>query len=314
MILLTGATGFVGNAILGQLPSDKVVVLGRSKPKGNLCKEFHFGNINESDSYEEALSSVDVVIHSAARAHVMDESSNDPLQAYREVNAHGTLNLANQCAEAGVKRFIFISTIKVNGESTKRGEPFRYNDVACPQDDYARSKAEAEAGLKKISQSTGMEIVIIRPPLVYGPEVKANFASLIELASKNLPLPLGSIYNKRSMVALGNLVDLILLCVEHTNAANQVFLVSDGDDLSTSQLLFKITESFGLKPRLLPFPTSILNFILIALGKRNIASRLTGSLEVDIAYTRETLGWTPPLSVEEGLRLCSNEKEVKSDY
>jgi len=302
MILLTGATGFIGNAVLKQLPAEQVVVFGRTAPKQPTAA-FHAGEISASTDYSAALKEVDLVIHTAARVHMMDEQSSQPLEEFRQVNTQGTLNLATQAAQAGVKRFIFISSIKVNGERSDQ-RVFRYDDQPAPEDAYSQSKAEAEAGLLKLAKETAMEIVIIRPPLVYGPGVKANFASILKLAQKNLPLPLGAIHNKRSMVALDNLTDLILTCISHPAAANQIFMVSDDKDLSTTELLTLLTLAAGKKPRLLPVPQKYLIALATLFGKKTIADRLCGSLQVDITHTRTTLGWTPPLSVEEGIKRC----------
>ena len=302
MILLTGATGFIGNAVLEQLPAEQVVVFGRTAPKQPTAA-FHAGEINASTDFEAALAKVDVVIHTAARVHMMDEQSADPLDEFRQVNTFGTLNLATQAAKAGVKRFIFISSVKVNGERSDH-KVFRHDDQPAPEDAYSQSKAEAEAGLQQLAKETGLEVVIIRPPLVYGPGVKANFASILKLAQKNLPLPLGAIHNKRSMVALDNLTDLIITCISHPAAAAQIFMVSDDRDLSTTELLQMLTEAAGKKPRLLAVPQKYLIAIATLFGKKTIADRLCGSLQVDISHTRQVLGWTPPLSVEEGIKRC----------
>ncbi|GHD53890.1 hypothetical protein GCM10008110_27940 [Marinobacter persicus] len=245
-----------------------------------------------------------VVAHTAARAHIMKDEVPDPLAEYRKVNVEGTLNLARQAAEAGVSRFIYISSIKVNGEQTPLGKPYTAEDVPAPEDPYGVSKLEAETGLHKIASETGMEVVIIRPPLVYGPGVKGNFASMIKLVEKGLPLPLGSIHNKRSLVALDNLVDLIITCIDHPAAANQVFLAGDGQDVSTTELLRGVGRAMGKPARLVPVPAGMLMFGAGLLGKKAVAHRLLGSLEVDISKARNLLGWEPPLSVEEGLRRC----------
>jgi nucleoside-diphosphate-sugar epimerase len=302
MILLTGATGFIGEAVLKQLPAEQVVAFGRTAPKQPIAA-FHAGEISASTQYDAALRDVDVVIHTAARVHMMDDKSVDPLEDFRQINTLGTLNLAAQAAKAGVKRFIFISSVKVNGERSDT-KAFCHDDRPAPEDAYSQSKAEAEAGLRKLAQETGIEVVIIRPPLVYGPGVKANFASILKLARKNLPLPLGAIHNKRSMVALDNLIDLIIHCISHPAAANQIFMVSDNHDLSTTELLIMLTEAAGKKPRLLPVPQKYLIAFATLFGKKTIADRLCGSLQVDITHTRTTLDWTPPLSVEEGIKRC----------
>jgi nucleoside-diphosphate-sugar epimerase len=234
----------------------------------------------------------------------MDDREGEPLKAFREVNVVGTLNLARQAAAAGVKRFIFISSIKVNGEQTPLGQLFFSHDVPSPEDFYGISKHEAEQGLRELAAETGMEVVIIRPPLVYGPDVKGNFANMIKLVGKGLPLPLGAVHNKRSLVALDNLVDLIITCIDHPGAANETFLVSDGEDLSTTQLLQGVAEAMGKPSRLIPVPAGLLKFGATLLGKKALAQRLLGSLQVDISHTQKCLNWTPPLTVKQGLQRC----------
>ena len=220
---------------------------------------------------------------------------------FRKVNTSGTLNLARQAIESGVKRFIYLSSIKVNGEATLRGSQFTPDDIFVPTDPYALSKYEAEQGLLKLATESQMEVVIIRPPLVYGPGVKANFLSMMKWLHKGIPLPFGSIHNKRSLVALDNLVDLILICIEHPAAANQVFLVSDGEDLSTTELLSRVDIALGKKPRLLPVNQQLLEFGLKLVGKKDLAQRLCSSLQIDISKAKKLLNWTPPVSVEKGL-------------
>ncbi len=235
--------------------------------------------------------------------HVMNDSSSNPLEDFREVNTHGTLNLAQQAADAGVKRFIFISSIKVNGESTELGLPFKSDDHFIPTDPYGLSKYEAEVGLRKIAEKTGMEVVIIRPPLVYGPGVKANFAAMMKWVNKGLPLPFGGIKNnKRSLVSVDNLVDLIITCIDHPKAVNQTFLVSDDEDLSTSQLLSNMASALNVPNRLLPIPASWLSLVAKLLGKPAIAQRLCGSLQVDISKTKKLLNWRPPYSTAECMK------------
>jgi len=232
----------------------------------------------------------------------MQDDATDPLQAYREVNVKGTLNLASQAAQAGVRRFVFVSSIKVNGEATQPGQPFTADDVPSPLDPYGVSKLEAERGLREIEAETGMEVVIVRPPLVYGPSVKANFAAMMRWVARGIPLPLGAIHNARSMVALDNLVDLLVACLKHPAAAGQTFLVSDGQDVSTTELLRRTAQAMGKKALLLPVPASMLELGATLLGKRAVAQRLCGSLQLDIAKTRRLLGWNPPLTLDQGLK------------
>ena len=231
----------------------------------------------------------------------MHESASDPLSEFRKVNVESTLHLARIAASASVKRFIFISSIKVNGEQTQPGQPFRATDTPSPQDPYGISKMEAEIGLRAIARETGMEVVIIRPPLVYGPGVKANFASMVKWLQRGVPLPLGAIHNRRSLVALDNLVDLIVTCIHHPAAANQTFMVSDGEDVSTTELLQRMGDALGKPARLLPVPQSVLEWGARLAGKPELAQRLFSSLQVDIDATRQILGWAAPVSLEQGL-------------
>lgn len=228
----------------------------------------------------------------------MNDRAAEPLAEFREVNVAGTLNLARQAVSSGVKRFIFISSIKVNGEGTSLGEPYTADTSPAPTDPYGISKLEAEQALLALAAETGMEVVIIRPVLVYGPGVKANFLNMMRWLSKGVPLPLGAIHNKRSLVALDNLVDLIVTCIEHPSAVNQVFLVSDGEDLSTSELLRRMGRALGKPARLIPIPAGVLEMGARMVGKKTIAQRLCGSLQVDISKTRELLNWSPPMSVD----------------
>jgi UDP-glucose 4-epimerase len=300
-LILTGSTGFVGKQILEKVTSFDVTVIGRSKPEILTDFTFFQANIDANSNYAPALADGDVVIHSAARAHIMDDKSADPLTAFREVNTLGTINLAKQAAQAGVKRFIFISSIKVNGEHTSKDKPFSADDKPSPEDPYGLSKAEAEEQLKKLSKETGMEVVIIRPPLVYGPGVKANFAAMMRLAAKGMPLPFGSIKsNKRSLVSVYNLVDLIVHCISHPNAVNQTFLVSDDEDLSTTQILRQLSFAFGKSGLMLPIPVKLFEITGKITGKSAIVERLCGSLQVDISKTKKMLNWQPPVSLKEG--------------
>ena len=297
MIVLTGGTGFLGRALLNVLAERNVRCLGRQIPYGVAKNSFYQGEMNTNTDFSACVKNVDVVIHCAARVHIMDDSSADPLEDFREVNTHGTLNLAQQAADAGVKRFIFISSIKVNGESTDLGSPFEPDTDFIPTDPYGLSKYEAEVGLRKIAEQTSMEVVIIRPPLVHGPGVKANFAAMMKWVNKGIPLPLGGIKeNQRSLVSVNNLVDLIITCIDHPNAANQTFLVSDDDDLSTTQLLTNMGDALNVPNRLFSIPSCWFTFAAKLIGKPAISKRLCGSLQVDISKTKELLNWRPPYS------------------
>jgi UDP-glucose 4-epimerase len=248
------------------------------------------------------LVGITTVVHLAARVHVMRDTEAYPLAAFRVVNVVETLSLARQAAAAGVRRFVFISSVKVNGETTQPGHPFTADDAPAPLDPYGISKMEAEQGLRQIAAETGMEVVIIRPPLVYGPGVKANFSAMMRWLQRGVPLPLGAIDNQRSLVALDNLVDLIITCISHPAAANQTFLVSDGEDVSTSELLRRMGRAMGRPARLLPVPAGLLKLAATLAGRRDMAQRLCGSLQVDIEKTRQLLGWSPPLTLDQGLK------------
>lgn len=303
-VLITGANGFVGQALCAKARARGYLIKGAVRPTQTLAdvEVVTIGDIDGDTNWQKALRGINVVVHLAARVHVMNEQANDPLQAFRKVNVAGTLNLAKQAAQAGVKRFIFISSIKVNGESTVLGKPFHADDAPMPIDAYGISKHEAEKALRQLASETGMEVVIIRPPLVYGAGVKANFYSMMRWLDRGVPLPLGAIYNQRSLVALDNLVDLIITCIQHPAAANQTFLVSDGEDLSTSELLRRMAIALGKSVRLLSIPVWLLQFAANLLGKKAVAQRLCGSLQLDISKTQQILNWTPPISVTEALQ------------
>jgi nucleoside-diphosphate-sugar epimerase len=304
-ILLTGATGFVGQALDARLRRDGHRVLGTARQSGQLASGTPVvaAELRPEQDWSSCLTQKRTVVHLAARVHVMDERAADPLAAFRLANTAGTLNLARQSAAAGVRRFVFVSSVKVNGEQTPPGRAFRFDDAPAPIDPYGVSKREAEDGLRELGESSGMEVVIVRPPLVYGPGVKANFAALMRAVRGGWPLPLGGVTaNRRSLVALDNLVDLLARCIDHPAAAGQTFLASDGEDLSTAELLRRMGQAMGRPARLVPVPASLLGAGAALLGRRAVAQRLLGSLQVDIAHTRHTLGWTPPVSVNEGLR------------
>lgn len=304
-IMLTGASGFVGSALKAELVSDSRIQVMTVVRKGRASPDcVVIGDIDGNTDFSEALADVDAVIHAAARAHIMCEEVDDPLAEYRRVNVEGTLSLARQAVAAGVRRFVFLSSIKVNGEATVSGNPFQADGVPSPEDAYGVSKLEAERGLMQLAAESGMELVIIRPPLVYGLGVKGNFASMIKLVDKGVPLPLGAIHNKRSLIGLDNLVDLIIRCIEHPAAANQIFLAGDGEDVSTTELLRGVGKAMGKPARLIPVPAGLLQFGATLLGKKAMAQRLLGSLQVDISKTCELLDWKPRYTMEEGLRRC----------
>ena len=301
LTLVTGASGFVGRAVAARLAKEgrqvRAATRGRVDPRPGMQSAV-VGDIHGDTDWSAALAGVDTVIHLAARVHVMRDASTDPLAEFRKVNTAGTLNLARQAAERGVRRLVFVSSVKVHGESGR----FRESDPPAPADPYGRSKLEAEDGLRATAGETGLESVILRPPLVYGPGVRANFAALMRAIARGIPLPFGSVRNRRSLVALDNLVDVICVAARHPAAANETFLVSDDDDLSTPDLVRRLAAAMGVRPRLVPVPPALLSLGAAVLGKRDLADRLLGTLTVDCSRVRNALGWTPPLSVDEGLR------------
>ena len=302
LVFLTGSTGFVGSALLSELqksPGYRVVCALRSAVSPASDDVVVVGNIDGTTDYSSALNGVDVVVHAAARAHIMRDEVSDPLAEYRKVNVEGTLNLAKQAVAAGVKRFIFISSIGVHGLNSSR--PFKETDTESPHDAYAISKYEAEQGLRKLANETGLEVVIIRPPLVYGGAAPGNFRSLINLASKPVPLPFGAVNNHRSMVYVGNLVSFIIRCIQHPAAANQTFLVSDGEDVSLRNLVTYIRLCLGRSPRLLPVPVGLFKLAGALTGKRGVVDRLVGDLQVDSTKARTLLEWVPPFTVSQGI-------------
>ena len=301
-IVLTGGNGFLGSHLLKHEAFQAALVIGRTKPRNH--RHFQAASFDEANNLAEIFKDTGVVVHVAARAHIMNDTAKRPLDEYRHVNTVGTLNLAKQAAVAGVKRFIFISTIKVLGEETNQGHFFSSEDFFNPQDPYSISKAEAEVGLKLISEAYGMELVIIRPPLVYGKGVKGNFASLLKLVRLSVPLPFGSIQNKRSLVSVENLVDLIVVCINHPNAGNQTFLVSDDHDLSTPELCRLLAKAGDYKSRIFPFPRALLWAILSVIGKKAVYERLSGSMEINIELTKSQLNWKPPHRVKDSLINC----------
>ena len=302
-LLVTGANGFVARSICTELAQRKHN-LHRAvrRLSGSSEGYFELGDIGPATNWSGALEGVHAVIHLAARVHIVVDGAKNPLEEFRKVNVAGTINLAKTAAASGVNRFVYVSSIGVNGSQTAESKPFSETDKPNPHNAYALSKWEAEQGLLRIAAETGMEVVIIRPPLVYGPNPPGNFGSLMRWLQRGVPLPLGAIHNQRSLVALDNLVDLIVTCLTHPAAANQTFLVSDGEDVSTTELLRRMGQAMGCPTRLLPVPASWLKLAAAMFGKQDVAQRLCSSLQVDIAKTRDLLGWRPPLSLDQGLK------------
>jgi nucleoside-diphosphate-sugar epimerase len=305
-VLLTGASGFLGRGFysLAQLRYVEVRCVFRSVASVyGTSNAVLVPSLDGATNWTTALQGIDVVVHTAARVHVMCDESQDSLAECMRVNVLGTLNLARQASKVGVRRFIFISSIKVNGEFTDLGSPFTADQIPVPCDPYGISKHEAEIGLIALSKETGMEVVIIRSPLIYGPGVKANFLSMMNWLWRWIPLPLGGITkNRRSFIFLDNLVDMIITCTTHPAAANQIFLVSDDEDLSTAELLNRMALALGRPSKLIGVPVALITLGAKLLGRADIAQRLCGSLQVDIKKTKNLLGWSPPMSVDEGLR------------
>lgn len=305
-ILITGATGFIGRALVARATLDGLPIrIGARRRLPDLPAGVEYApalDLAHEGDWSVALDKVRTVVHLAARVHVMRDPVTEPLAEFRRVNVAGTLRLARQAAAQGVARFIFVSSIKVNGEGRHMGDPYTAEDEPAPIDAYGVSKHEAELGLMRLREETGLEIIIIRPVLVYGPGVRGNFFSMLHWLHRGLPVPLGAVNNKRSLVALDNLVDLILICLHHAKAANQTFLVSDGEDLSTPELIRRVAWTMSCPVRLFRVPPSLLMAGATLLGRRLAAQRLLESLQVDISKTRQLLGWVPRVSVDEALR------------
>lgn len=310
-VLVTGGNGFVGRALVSHLlaaqPRPVIAAVRReaaSVPEG--AGKLVMPGLDSLADWAPALEGVDTLVHTAARVHVMDDRAADPLSQFRLINTQGTLALAEQAAQAGVKRFVFISSIKVNGESSLPGQPMRADDPARPVDAYALSKWEAERGLERLALASGMEVVIVRPVLVYGPGVGANMASMMRWLLRGVPLPLGAVDNRRSLVSLANLVDFVGVCVAHPNAAGQTFLVSDGEDVSTPELLRRMAHALGRRSLLLPVPASLLMLAGKLTGKAAVVQRLLGSLQVDIGKNMQLLGWQPPVPMRVALQATAD--------
>ena len=305
-VLVTGASGFVGSALCADLVRRgyrvRAVVRELSRAAGLPGQLVQISDIGTHADWSSALAGVDAVVHLAARVHVMRDNALEPLTAFRAVNVIATERLARAAAAQGVKRFVYLSSIKVNGESTPLGQPYTPDDVPAPVDPYGISKHEAELALHRVVRQTALEFVTIRPVLVYGPGVKANFLSMMRWLHKGIPLPLGAINNQRSLVASDNLMDLIVTCLHHPKARNQSFLVSDGQDLSTTELLRRTSLALGRSARLIPMPVPVLRAVARLTGKTDYTERLCGSLQVDISKTRELLGWAPPIRVDDMLK------------
>lgn len=305
-VLITGATGFIGSALIKRLLRENVRITAavlEGEDAGLLPTEVErviVQPLSESCDYSTYLQHVDIVIHLAARVHIMQDTATDSLQEFRKVNLYGTERLARQAAQTGVKRFVFISTVKVLGEETVA--PYREDAALAPLDPYGVSKAEAESALWRIAEETGLEVSIIRPPLVYGPGVKANFFQLMSIVSRKVPLPFASIRNKRSFVFVGNLADALAICATNQNAAGQAYLVSDGEDVSTPKLIQLVAAALGNQARLFHFPPLLLRLAGSIFGKSAVVERLVGSLQVDNSKIRGDLGWIPPFTMEQGLK------------
>ncbi|MDR3213192.1 MAG: NAD-dependent epimerase/dehydratase family protein [Azoarcus sp.] len=303
-VLLTGGSGFIGQALAARLAAQghRLRLALRSPPQQALPGEvFRFAGLNGDTDWSAALAGIEGVIHCAGRAHVMKESAADPLDVFRRCNVDGSLRLARQAARAGVRRFVFVSTAKVWGGRTLPGQPFTVDSAPDPDDAYARSKLEAERALRALAADGSMEVVIVRPPLVYGPGVKANFLRLMQWLDRGWPLPLAAAHNQRSLIARDNLVDLLARCLDHPAAANQVLPVSDGEDLPVAELLRRLGNALGKPARLFHVPIRLLRIGATLFGQQAMADRLCAPLQVDDGHTRRLLGWSPPLTVDEAL-------------
>ena len=306
--LITGANGFVGRALCKELSQKGYAVRAAVRSenvKFNDIERTVVGAIDGKTDWMNALQDVDAVIHLAARVHVMSDESSDPLAEFRRINTAGTERLARSAAASGVRRFVYVSSIKVNGEATCAGKKFSESDTPKPQDSYGISKWEAEQALHRVAAETGLEVVIVRPPLVYGAGVKGNFAQMLKVLTKGIPLPLASVDNRRSLIYVENLVDALIICAAHPAAAGQTYLVSDGEDVSTPDLLRQLGTAMGHPAHLFPCPQALLRLAGRLLGKADQIERLLGSLQVDSGKIRRELNWIPPFTLQDGLRLTA---------
>jgi nucleoside-diphosphate-sugar epimerase len=305
-VLVTGATGFVGRALVDALARREMAVTAavrRERDEPLSTRVVRVGELGPNTEWAAALVGCETIVHCAARVHVMNDASENPLAAFRLANVHGSVRLAEQAMALGVRRMIYLSSVKVHGESSEPGRPFTERDVPSPVDPYGISKMEAEAQLRRVAAAGGLELVIIRPPLVYGPGVKANFLSMARLLARGMPLPFGSITaNRRTFVALDNLLDLIIVTLKHPAAVGETFLAGDGEDLSTTDLLRRTAAALGTTARLIPIPAPLLALGTRIIGRRDIWQRLGGTLQCSIAHARDRLDWRPTVTVEEGLR------------
>ncbi len=308
-MLITGASGFVGRPLCTELLRRGHEVVSAVRAAGaehSGARQIITGSIDGGTDWSAALCHVEVLIHLAARVHVMQDTSADPLAEFRRVNVQGTENLARQAAHAGAKRLVYVSSIKVNGEATSAGQPYSERDTPAPQDPYGQSKWEAERALLQVAHETGLEVVIVRPPLVYGAGVKGNFERMMQAVASGIPLPFASVHNRRDLVYVGNLVDALIACATHPAAAGQTYLVSDGEPVSTPGLLRHLAGAMGVPARLLPLPPALLRLAGKLAGKPEQIERLLGSLQVDSGKIRRELNWHPPYSLQQGVQATAD--------
>ena len=309
--LITGATGFIGHAVCEQLLARGWQVKGTIRsssqdgvglPEGVIpCS---VDSLGPGTDWRKALSGIEVIVHLAARVHIMKDTSEDSLLEFRQVNTHATERLARMAAQMGARRFVFLSTIKVNGEDSG-DRAFNEEDALNPQDNYALSKLEAEQALRRVAEETGLDVVILRSPMVYGPGVKGNFLRLIQVVQRGIPLPLASVHNRRSVIFLGNLVEVVISCMTHPQAKGKTYLVGDDEQLSTAELISRTARALGKSARLWPFPVELLRYAAMLLGKSAEADKLLNSLLVDSSKIRSELGWKPHFSLDEGLSVTA---------